>query len=66
MAVHTHDDLLCRVFPSSIKGITLDWFYSLPSRSLQSFKEVNNTFNQHASLQEFKKNTNYLLTIKMK
>ena len=35
MAVHFHDDhFMYRVFSSSLKGMALDWFYSLSSRSL--------------------------------
>jgi len=29
MAVYAHDDLLCWAFPSSLKGVTYYWFYSL-------------------------------------
>ena len=36
MVVLSHDDaLLSRVFPSSLKGVAYDWFYSLPSQSLR-------------------------------
>jgi len=42
MEVHSHDDLLLSLlFPSSLKGATYNWFYSLPWHSLQSFEEVN-------------------------
>jgi len=66
MAVHSHNDyLMCWVFPSSLKGVALDWFYSLLSQSLRNFEEVSNAFfNQYTSRQEFKKN--HFLTIKMK
>jgi len=40
--------------------------FLLQSRSLRSFEEVSDTFNQFASQQEFKKNINHLLTDKMK
>jgi len=68
MVVHSHDDLLmCWVFPSSLKGVALDWFYSLPSRSLWNFEEVSDVFyKQYALRQKFKKNNNHLLTVKMK
>ena len=37
-------------FPSSLKGLTLDWFYSLSSRYLWSFEKVSDAFfNQYAS-----------------
>jgi len=35
MVVHSLDDLfLSRVFPSSLKSIAYDWFYTLPRHSL--------------------------------
>ena len=66
MADPFHDDpLLCCVFPFSLRGVALDWFYSLQLRSLRNFEPVSNTFfNQYASRQELKQNDNYL-TIKM-
>jgi len=68
MAVRSHDDhLMCRVFPSCFKVMALDWFYPLSSQSLQIFEEVSDAFfNQYASRQEFKKNTNHVLIINMK
>ena len=68
VAVHSYDDyLMCRVFSSSVNGLALEWFYSLSSRSLRSFKEISDAFfNQYTLRQEFKKNNNHLLTIKMK
>jgi len=45
ITVHSNDDLLmCRVFPSCLKGVALDWFYSLSSQSLRSFKVVSCAF----------------------
>ena len=68
MTVYSHDDLfMSRVFPSGLKGITSDWFYSLSSHSLGDFEEVRQAFfNQFASRREFKKNNNHIFTIKMK
>ena len=58
---------MCWVFPSNLKGVDLGWFYSLSSPSLRSFEEISDAFfNQYASCQEFKKNSNHLLTVKMK
>ena len=43
--VHSQDDyLISRVFLSSLKGFALDWFYSLPSRSLRNFEDVSDAF----------------------
>jgi len=68
MAVYTHDDLLlCRAFPSSLKGIAYHWFYLLLRNLLRNFHEVTDAFyNQFASLREFQRNDNHLLTVKMK
>jgi len=38
------------VFPSSLKGVAFDWFYSLSSHSLRDFEEVRQAFyNQFTS-----------------
>ena len=63
-----HDDLLFyRTFSSSLKGVTYHWFYSFPKNLLRSFHDVTDTFyNQFASLKEFQRNNNHLITLKMK
>jgi len=40
LAIYSHDDLMSRVFPSCLKGVTFDWFYSLLSHSLWDFEEM--------------------------
>ena len=53
-------------FPSSLKGVASDWFYSLPL-SLHNFEEVFKAFLiQYASHRETKRNNHQLLTIKMR
>ena len=32
--------LLCKVFPTSLKGPTLTWFHKLPQRSINTFNEL--------------------------
>ena len=68
MAIYGHDDpFLYRVFPSSLKGATYHWFYSLPKNSIRSVEDVTDAFyNQFSSLREFQKNRNHLLVVKMK
>jgi len=45
MALYSHNDLLMSwVFPSSFKGVSSEWFYSLLSHSLQDFDEVKQSF----------------------
>ena len=62
-----NDPVMCPTFSSSLKGAVLDWFYSLPSRSLYNFVEVTEAFlTQYASRQEAKKNSHHLLSVKMR
>jgi len=55
------------MFPSSLKSVAYDWFYSLPRHSLWSFEEVTQVFyHQYVSRRELKKNSNHHFTTKMK
>ena len=39
--LNTGDDrLLCKVFPASLKGLTLAWFHKLPRGSINTFGEL--------------------------
>ena len=51
MMIYAHNDLLmCLIFPSSLKGATSDWFYSLFLHFLHEFEEVTEAFlTQYAS-----------------
>ena len=41
MILNAGDDrLLCKVFPASLKGPSLAWFYKLPRRSINTFGEL--------------------------
>ena len=41
MILNARDDrLLCKVFPASLKGLTLAWFHKLPRGSINSFSEL--------------------------
>ena len=68
MIVHScNDALMCLIFPSSLKGMASDWFYSLPPHSLRNFEEVTKAFlTQYASRQEAKKNNHHLLSVKIR
>ena len=65
MAVHSRNNLLmCLIFSSSLKGVSSNWFYSLPPYSLCNFEEVSETFlTQYASCWESKRNNHHLLTV---
>jgi len=66
MVVYFHNDpLLCIIFPSSLKSVTSDWYYSLLPPSLHNFEEVTKAFlTQYASRQEAKKKSYYLLSLR--
>ena len=66
--IHFRNDfILCRVFPSNLKGVASDWFYSLTPRSIHIFGDLTRLFlTQYSSCQKFKQSNHYLLSIKMK
>ncbi|KMZ64694.1 hypothetical protein ZOSMA_351G00090 [Zostera marina] len=55
------DDLLCRVFPLTLKGISYQWFANLPSASITDFSDLGRKFlAQHTALLRVK-NEPYIL-----
>lgn len=47
MAVYSSDELVwCKVFSLSLKGEALDWFHSLPPRTIDSFGTLRNLVGQ--------------------
>ena len=36
-----NDPIMCLTFPFSLKGVALDWFYSLSLYSLHNFEDVS-------------------------
>ncbi|XP_020210703.1 uncharacterized protein LOC109795571 [Cajanus cajan] len=44
--LYTNDDtIMCRVFPTSLKGATLSWYTQLPPRSVDSFNTLVHFFS---------------------
>ena len=41
--------ILCRVFPSRLKGVPSNWLYSLRPRSIHSFRYLTRLFLAHYS-----------------
>ena len=67
MVVHSHNNpLMCLIFPSSLKGMASDWFYSLPPYSLRNFEVSEAFLTLYASRRETKRNNHYLLTVNMR
>ena len=58
------DHLLCKVFPTILKGPALAWFHKLPQGSINSFSELWAAFlSQYLCLVQLKGNISSLQTI---
>ena len=67
MVYSRNDSLMCVTFPSSLKGTTSDWFYSLLPHSFYNFEEIIEAFlTQYVSLRHAKKNNYHLISVKMR
>ena len=41
------DEILCRSFPTTLKGAAREWFTKLPTSSVDNFEQLNNAFLRH-------------------
>ncbi|XP_075662991.1 uncharacterized protein LOC142632486 [Castanea sativa] len=58
-------EILCRSFPTTLKGAAREWFTKLPTSSIDSFKQLGSTFLRHfIGGQRPRRPANHLLTIK--
>ena len=61
------DKILCRSFPTPLKGAAREWFTKLPKSSIDSFEQLSNAFLRHfVSGQRPKRPANHLLTIRQR
>jgi hypothetical protein len=61
----TPDEIACRAFPLTLKGVAKDWFTGLPPKSVGTFKELGRLFlTQFLATRKRKKNANCLLTMR--
>nr|XP_023879902.1 uncharacterized protein LOC111992266 [Quercus suber] len=59
------DEILCRSFPTTLKGATREWFTKLPTSSIDNFEQLSNAFLRHfIGGQRPKRTSDHLLTIK--
>ena len=59
------DEILCRSFPTTLKGAAREWFTKLPTSSMDNFEQLSNTFLRHfIGGQRPKRPANHLLTIR--
>jgi len=67
MVVHSYKDpLICLTFPSSLKGVASDLFYSMSLHSLHSFMEIIEAFLTQYASREAEKNNRHLLSVKIR
>lgn len=58
----TPDEVLCRAFPTTLKGVARVWFSKLPSTTIANFEQVNKGFVCHfIGRQRHKNLTRHLL-----
>ena len=58
------DEIMCRAFPTTLKGPARVWFSKIPPNSMSSFKELSKLFvNNFIGGQRYKHSSSSLLTI---
>ena len=61
------DEILCRSFPTTLKGAVREWFTKLPTSSINDFEQLSSSFLRHfVRGQRPKRPANHLLTIKQR
>ncbi|CAL8990540.1 unnamed protein product [Prunus brigantina] len=65
MILHKADDaLMCKAFAMTLRGAAQDWFHTLPSGSINSFKELAYVFTkEYTSYRTIKKNPDHLFNL---
>ena len=59
------DEVICRSFPTTLRGAARVWFSKLPASSITNFEQLSNSFVQNfIGGQHHKRPTSYLLTVK--
>ena len=59
------NEILCRSFPTTLKGAAREWFIKLPTSSVDNFEQLSNAFLRHfIGGQRPKMPADYLLTIR--
>ena len=59
------DEIMCRVFPTTLKGLARVWFSKIPLNTVSSFEELSKLFvNNFIGGQRHKRSSSSLLTIK--
>ncbi|KAM2504491.1 hypothetical protein PS1_038409 [Malus domestica] len=60
-----NDDLMCKIFATTLQGEAQDWFYTLSPQSIQSFDEFSLIFTkEYSSYRSIMKNCYHLFNVK--
>ncbi|GKV43074.1 hypothetical protein SLEP1_g50414 [Rubroshorea leprosula] len=66
-AQNASDALMCKIFPSTLRGNARTWYYSLPPRSISSYTEMAFTFaTKFSSRRLIRKTTSELMRVKQR
>ena len=60
-----NDDLMCKIFATTLQGEAQDWFYTLPPQSIRNFYELSLVFTkEYSSYRSIKKKSDHLFNVK--
>ncbi|KAM2079620.1 hypothetical protein ACFX1R_027108 [Malus domestica] len=60
-----NDDLMCKIFATTLQGEVQDWFYTLPPQSIRNFDELSLVFSkEYSSCRSIKKKFDHFFDVK--
>ncbi|GKV15261.1 hypothetical protein SLEP1_g26057 [Rubroshorea leprosula] len=66
-AQNASDALMCKIFPSTLRGNARTWYYSLPPKSISSYTEMTSAFaTKFSSRRLIKKTTSELMRVRQR
>ncbi|GKV49232.1 hypothetical protein SLEP1_g55995 [Rubroshorea leprosula] len=66
-AQNVSDALMCKIFPSTLRGNARTWYYSLPPRSINSYTKLASAFaTKFSSRRLIRKTTSELMRVKQR
>ncbi|GKU89615.1 hypothetical protein SLEP1_g3735 [Rubroshorea leprosula] len=66
-AQNASDALMCKIFPSTLRGNARTWYYSLPPRSISFYTEMASTFvTKFSNRRLIRKTTSELMRVKQR
>ena len=60
-----NDDLMCKIFATTLQGEAQDWLYTLPPQSIRNFDELSLAFiKEYSPYRSIKKKSDHLFNVK--